>query len=192
MAKNNMKLVLGIIGVVIVLTLLWGVSAYNSLVGLDETTKEKWGNIQADYQRRADLVPNLVAAVKSYTTYEGSVLTEITAARSAWIGAKTQSEQITAANGMDSAFARLLAVVENYPNLKANENYLSLQDELAGTENRIKVSRTDYNAAVKDFNVKTRVFPSSIVAGMFGFTAKVSFESQSGAETAPNVGAMLG
>lgn len=191
MAKNNTKLILGIIVAVVVLALLWGASAYNSLVSLDETTKEKWGNIQADYQRRADLIPNLVAAVKSYTKYEGTALTDITAARSAWAGAKTQTEQMSAANNMDSAFARLLAVVENYPNLKASESYLSLQDELAGTENRIKVSRTEYNNAVKEFNVKTRVFPSSIVAGMFGFTAKTSFEAQSGAETAPNVGAML-
>ena len=125
MAKSNTKKILGIIAVVVVLTLFWGVSAYNSLVGLDETINEKWGNIQADYQRRSDLIPNLVAAVKSYTQYEGTALTDITAARSAWTSAKTQNAQIGAANQMDSAFSRLLAVVESYPNLKARESYLS-------------------------------------------------------------------
>lgn len=185
------KIALIVILAVIVIGTLWVIGSYNGLVKSDVGVSEKWGNIQADYQRRADLIPNLVAAVKSYTTYEGTVLTEVTEARAAWANANNVGAQMSAANQMDSALGRLIAVAENYPNLKANENYLSLQDELAGTENRIKFSRTEYNGAVKTFNVKVRTFPTNLIAGMFGFTQKTMFESQAGAETAPNVAELL-
>lgn len=192
MSKSNpVWIVLGVILAVVVLVGLWVAGAYNGLVSSQEGLNEKWNNVQADYQRRADLIPNLVAAVKSYTNYEGNVLTEVTQARSGWTSAATQADKIKAAGAMDSAFARLLAVVENYPNLKANENYLSLQDEIAGTENRIKFSRTEFNNAVKTYNTKVRSFPTIMIAGMFGFETKQGFEAQPGAETAPNVGAML-
>ncbi len=184
-------IVLIVIGAVLLLAFFWGVSAYNSFVNLDESVSQKWANVQTDYQRRADLIPNLVATVKSYTTYEGTVLTDVTAARSAWTNAQTQTEQMSAANQMDSAISRLLAVVESYPNLKASEQYLSLQDELSGTENRIKISRVEYNTAVKEFNVKVRTFPSNLLAGMFGFTVKSGFEAQAGTENAPDVGSLL-
>ena len=180
-----------IIGIVVLLILVWGVSSYNGLVSTDESINEKWNNVQADYQRRADLIPNLVSSVKSYTNYEGSVLTEVTAARAAWTGATTQGAQIKAAQQMDSALSRLIAVAENYPNLKANENYLSLQDELAGTENRIKLSRTEYNAAIKAYNVKVRRVPTNIIAGLFGFEQRTGFEAEEGASQAPDVGALL-
>jgi LemA protein len=190
--KTTTKLSTGaIIGIstlaFLVLVLLWIGGTYNGLVRLDENANTKWANVEADYQRRADLIPNLVATVQQYTDYEGSVLTEITAARSAWQSAGSPESRQAAAGEMDSALARLLVVVENYPNLKANENYLSLQDELAGTENRIKLSRTQFNEAVQQYNQRVRVFPANIVAGMFGFERKDLFEATEGSEVAPNV-----
>ena len=184
-------IVLIVIGAILLLSIFWVVLSYNSLVTLDESVNEKWANVQTAYQRRADLIPNLVATVKQYSDYEGSVLTEITNARAAVGAATTPSELQAAGNQMDSALARLLVVVENYPNLKANENYLSLQDELAGTENRIKTERDIFNNAVKSFNIKVRRFPTSIIAGMFGFEIKDMFESAAGAETAPDVGGLF-
>jgi LemA protein len=176
------------IAVVAVILILWVWGSYNSLVKLDEGVNEKWANVQTAYQRRADLIPNLVETVKKYTNYEGSVLTEITNARASVGSAKTPAQLQAAGNDLNSALARLLVVMENYPNLKANENYLSLQDELAGTENRIKAERDIFNNAVKQLNVKIRTFPSNVVAGWFGFEKREMFEATAGAETAPNVG----
>ncbi len=189
---NPWLIVGGVLLALIIMLALWLASAYNGLVSLDVQVDEKWANIQADYQRRADLIPNLVATVKKYTDYEGSVLVEVTQARSAWAGAKTPSEQQAAAGAMDSALGRLIAVAESYPNLKANENYLSLQDELAGTENRVKFSRTEFNAAVKAFNARVRSFPTNLIAGMFGFAPRESFAATPGSETAPDVGNLFG
>jgi LemA protein len=163
------------------------ISIFNGLVSADEKVNEKWANVQSAYQRRADLIPSLVATVKQYSDYEGSVLTEITQARASVGSAKTPADLQAAGDDLNSAISRLLVVVESYPNLKANENYLSLQDELAGTENRIKTERDIFNAAVKDYNVKIRSFPTNIVASMYGFEKKDSFAAQSGAETAPDV-----
>ncbi len=178
-------------GIVAVLLLLWFAGSYNGLVSSDESVTEKWANVQTAYQRRADLIPNLVATVKKYSDYEGELLTQITEARASVGRASTPAQLSAAGAQMDSALARLLVVVENYPTLKANENYLSLQDELAGTENRIKVERDNFNKAVKEYNVKVRRFPSNVVAGIFGFETKESFEATAGAEVAPNVGEML-
>jgi LemA protein len=181
------QIVLIVIGAVLLLTLLWVVGSYNSLVRQDESVNEKWANVQTAYQRRADLIPNLVETVKRYSDYEGEVLTEITNARAS-VGKATTPAELQAADAeLNSALSKLLVVVENYPNLKANENYLSLQDELAGTENRIKTERDIYNNAVKEMNVKVRRFPTNIVAGMFGFEKKEMFEAAAGAETAPDV-----
>ena len=172
---------------VVVLILLWTVASYNGLVSKDETVKQKWADVESQYQRRADLIPNLVATVKQYTNYEGPLLTEITQARSAWTGAATTQDQVQAAGAMDSAIARLLVVAENYPVLKANEQFLGLQDELAGTENRVQYARSQYNEAVKNYNQQVRRFPTNLLAGMFGFEQKESFAAQDGAENAPNV-----
>lgn len=194
-AKNKLSTgaIVGIsIAAFVVLLLLWIGGTYNGFVSADENVNAKWANVQADYQRRADLIPGLVATVQQYSDYEGSVLTEITAARSAWQGAATPSEQQAAAGAMDSALARLLVVVENYPTLKANENYLSLQDELAGTENRVKLSRTQFNDAVKAYNVRVRSFPAAIVANMFGFDVRTPFEAAAGSDVAPDVDALFG
>jgi LemA protein len=188
MGKLSTGAIVGIsILAVVVILLLWVWGSYNSLVGLDESVNEKWANVQTAYQRRADLIPNLVETVKQYSSYEGSVLTEITQARAAVGSAKTPAELQAAGANLDSALARLLVVVENYPNLKANENYLSLQDELAGTENRIKTERDIFNTAVKNLNVRIRTFPSNIIAGMFGFEKREMFEAAAGAENAPEV-----
>ena len=189
--KNTNKIVLIIVAAIIVLAFFWVVTAYNGLVRSQENVNEKWANVQADYQRRFDLIPNLVATVKAYSGYEGQLLTAITNARSAWTQASTTQQQMQAANQLDSTLSRLLVILENYPNLKANENYLSLQDELAGTENRIKYSRTEFNNAVKDYNIKLRTFPTTMIAGMFGFTSKDMFESTTGAEQAPNVSELI-
>jgi len=180
--------VVGGILVVILMIGMWIGGTYNSLVGMDEGVRNAWGNVQSAYQRRADLVPNLVATVKAYSDYEGDVLTEITNARASVGKAQTPAELASAGQELNSALARLLVVVENYPNLKANQNYLDLQVQLEGTENRIKVERDAYNAAVKNFNVKVRRFPSNIIAGMFGFAQKEYFEAAEGSEEAPDVG----
>jgi LemA protein len=177
-------IVLGVIVLLLVLT-VWG--NYNSLVNLDEAVSEKWANVQTAYQRRADLIPNLVETVKAYSNYEGEVLTEITNARSRIAGAGSPSELAAGNSDLNSALSRLLVVVEAYPNLKANENYLSLQDELAGTENRIKTERDIYNAAVRGYNTKVRRFPSNVIAGMFGFDQRESFAADAGADVVPKV-----
>jgi LemA protein len=179
---------LGIFAVVIaVLFGLFVAGTYNSLVGLDEGVNNAWGGVQSAYQRRADLVPGLVATVRQYSDYEGEVLTEITQARASIGSAQTPSELQSAGADMNSAIARLLVVVENYPNLKANEQYLDLMAQLEGTENRIKIERDLYNGAVRSYNTKVRMFPSSIVAGMMGFPVKEYFAAAEGSDVAPDV-----
>ena len=157
------------------------------LVSLDANAKEKWANVETQYQRRFDLIPNLVSTVKGYAAHEEKLFTEITEMRSRWQNAPTIDDKVTAANGLEGAIGRLLMVVENYPVLKASENFLSLQDELAGTENRVSVERTRYNEAVKQYNVATKRIPTSIIASMFGFKEKKMFEAAEGAENAPKV-----
>lgn len=195
MAKqsSNTKtwITLGIIGALVLILLMWVGGTYNTLVALDENVNNMWGNVQTAYQRRADLIPNLVATVKQYTDYEGPLLEEITKARAS-VGSASTPEQLSSAGAeMNSALSRLLVVVENYPNLKANENFLDLQTQLEGTENRIKVERDNYNAAVRDYNIKVRRVPGNIVANMFGFDQKSAFEADEGAENAPNVGQLF-
>lgn len=194
MAKNKFPvwaiILLSVVGLALLIG-LWVGGTYNSFVGLDEGVNNAWGNVQSAYQRRADLIPNLVATVKAYSDYEGEVLTEITNARASIGNAKTPEQMANADAEFNSALSRLLVVVENYPDLKANQNYLDLQAQLEGTENRIKVERDVYNAKVREFNTKARRFPSNIVAGMFGFSQKEYFESNEGAENAPDVGSLF-
>ncbi|MBT3282431.1 LemA family protein [archaeon] len=186
-SPNNGFIIGGIILGIILIVAMWFGGTYNSLVGLDETVNEKWANVQSAYQRRADLIPNLVEIVKAYSDYEGDVLTEITKARASVAGAGTPTELQQAGNELNSALSRLLVVVENYPNLKANENYLALQAQLEGTENRIKVERDIYNGEIKKYNIKVRRFPSNTIAGIFGFDKRDSFSADAGAENAPKV-----
>ena len=184
--RNSNKILLGV-GILLLFVFFFVVGSYNGLVSSDETVNEKWANVQTAYQRRADLIPNLVATVQQYTDYEGELLTAVTEARASVGRANTPSQLASAGEEMNSALSRLLVVMENYPNLKANEQYLSLQDELAGTENRIKTERDIYNTAVKNMNIKVRRFPTNIIASMFNFETKESFEAEVGAQTAPDV-----
>lgn len=189
MKKSNM-IALGVVGAIVLLllfTVMWAVGAYNGLVTSEEGVQAQWANVESSYQRRFDLIPNLVSTVQGVADFEKDTYTAITEARSQWSNAQSTGDKIAAANGLESALSRLMVVVENYPQLKANENFLSLQDELAGTENRINVERNRYNEQVKQFNVKVRRFPTNIIAGMFGFETKNPFEAQNGAEVAPTV-----
>src|SRR3989338_8504307 len=186
--KLSKKLIAGIsiIGILVIL-IIWFGASYNGLIKRQVEVDKSWGNVQSVYQRRADLIPNLVNTVKGFAKQELTVFTEVTNARSAWANAKTTEKQVNAANGLESAISRLLLVVENYPLLKSDQNFLALQDELAGTENRINVERQRYNEAVSEYNKRVRVIPSNIVAGLFGFEQRTFFEAASCAENAPNV-----
>lgn len=164
------------------------VGSYNGLVSSNQAVDNAWGNVETDLQRRYDLIPNLVNTVKGYAKHESSVLEEVTRLRSQWGAAHSTDEQVTAANHLEDALSRLMVVVEKYPNLKANENFLRLQDELAGTENRIAVARMRYNQAVQDYNVKVQSFPSNLMASIGGFKTRDSyFKAKEEAQEAPKV-----
>ena len=179
-----------------VLILLWGVGAYNRLVGLSESTESQWANVQSAYQRRADLIPNLVSTVKGYADFEKSTLTDVIEARS-----KATSVQITADNltpdkiaefqkaqgELKGALSRLLVSVERYPDLKANQNFLALQSQLEGTENRINVERDRFNEQVRTYNSSVKRIPTSLVAAVGGFEARGYFEAEAEAQDAPEV-----
>ena len=170
--------------------------SYNSMVSLDETVKSKWGTVQTDYQRRSDLIPNLVATVKGVANFEKSTLVEVTEARAKATSIQVDPTKLTpetiqkfqAAQGqLSTALGRLLVASENYPQLKSNEAFAGLQAQLEGTENRIAVSRRDFNDAVQAFNTKIRSFPANITAKMFGFTEKGYFTAEAGSDKAPKV-----
>lgn len=181
---------------VAVLAVVWGITGYNGLVSMDEGVQTKWADVETQYQRRADLIPNLVNTVKGYAAHESETLQAVVEAR-----AKATSMNIDPSNmsaeqianfqkvqdGVSSALGRLLVTVEKYPDLKANENFRELQAQLEGTENRISVARRDYNEAARKYNTSLRSFPKNILAGMFGFEKKSYFEAQEGSEQAPTV-----
>lgn len=198
-SKGCMFGVVALVGVVIVAVgvFLWGLGIYNNLVGQDETVRSAWGQVETQYQRRADLVPNLVETVKGYAKQEKDVFTEVTEARSR-VGQMTVTKEVledpkafakfqTAQDGLSSALSRLLVVAENYPQLKSNENFRDLQVQLEGTENRISVARQRFNETVQTFNTNVRRFPNSVVAGIGGFREKAYFAAKEGAENAPGV-----
>ena len=189
MAKKS-KTWMWVLGVLIILVLIIYVqfkNTYNTMVQLDEQVKSAQSEIENQLQRRYDLIPNYVETVKGYASHEKEVLTKITEARSRIGSAPTLGEKLKANDQLNSALARLLVVVENYPNLKANENFIRLQDELAGTENRIAVARRRYIQAVRVYNQKVRQFPTNIIAGMFGFHEKEQFKTVEAAHQAPKV-----
>lgn len=192
MKNKSLWIVLGIVAVVLV----WGVSTYNGLVSKDEQVASAWANVETVYQRRADLIPNLVNTVKGYAAHESETLAQVTEARakstSMTIDPSTatpaQMEAWMRAQGeVGSALGRLIAISENYPELKADKNFLELQKQLEGTENRISTERRKYNETVRLYNTKIRRFPTNLIAGMFGFEKRVMFEAQEGAEVAPVV-----
>ena len=186
---------LGILGVVI-LTVFWGISKYNGLVNKDEAVNGQWANVENQYQRRADLIPNLVATVKGYATHESETLEGVIAARAKATQVTIDPENMTpeklqqyqAAQGeLSSALGKLLMITENYPDLKANQNFIELQAQLEGTENRISTERTKFNDLSKDFNTSIRRFPTNIIASMAGFEKRAYFEAEEGSAKAPEV-----
>ena len=181
---------------IIVILVMWAIGGYNGMVKMDEQVQNKWANVETQYQRRADLIPNLVSTVKGYAKHEQQTLEDVVKARSEATQVKVDAENLTpeklaafqkAQSGVSSALGRLLAVAENYPDLKANQNFLELQSQLEGTENRITVARKDFNDAAKSYNQSIRQFPKNILAGMFGFEKKSYFEAEAGSEKAPKV-----
>jgi LemA protein len=184
---KSLIIVLGILLIIVIGMYSYMKGTYNSLVSLDEGVKAAWAQVENQLQRRYDLIPNYVETVKGYAGHEKEVLLKVTEARAKVGGAATVGEKIEANNQLSSALGRLLLVVEQYPDLKANTNFIRLQDELAGTENRIAVERMRFNEAVKTYNITIRHFPTNIIAGMFGFEKAAFFEVPKERQEAPKV-----
>ena len=187
MKNKKLWIILAVVAVLIIAIIASLVSTYNGLVEKKAEVDQKFAQVQTVLQRRSDLIPNLVSTVKGYAAHEESVYTAIADARAALSGAKTP-EELSEANGeLDSAISRLLVVVENYPDLKANQNFIGQQDELAGSESRIAKERKNYNEAVQDYNASIRKFPKGNIAGLFGFEKADFFEADANAQDAPEV-----
>ena len=189
------KSTLGIIAVVAIVV-IWAISGYNSLVTLDEKVSTSWSNVETQYQRRADLIPNLVSTVKGYASHEKETLQGVIEARSKATSIKVDADNLTpeklteyqkAQGDVTSALGKLLAITENYPDLKANQNFLELQAQLEGTENRINVARMEFNKTAQELNTTIRRFPKNILASLFGIDKRAYFEAAEGAEQAPKV-----
>lgn len=189
--KRGLWIALAVVGVIVLVALFIAgsyISARNQMVAKDETVKSAWSQVDIVLQRRADLIPNLVETVKGYAKQEQTVFGDIANARAGLLNARDPQSKIEANGRLDSAFGRLLALAENYPELKSNQNFMRLQDELAGTENRIAVERRRYNQAVQDYNTYIRQFPNNIWAGMAGFqTNNAYFTASEGSRTVPTV-----
>jgi len=196
-----MKLSKGIITIIVIIIIglilfMWGKSSYNGMVGKEVAVESQWAQVQNAYQRRADLIPNLVATVKGYATHEQQTLTEVVEARAKATQMNITADQLTEENiqkyqeaqgQLSTALGRLMMIQEAYPDLKANTNFMALQDELAGTENRISTERNKFNERVKDYNTTIRMFPRNIFAGIFGFSQKAFFQADQAAQKAPEV-----
>lgn len=180
-------IILGVVVLLLVLTIGSCVSRYNTLVTAEEDIAQKWSQVENMLQRRADLIPNLVKVVKGYAAHEKEIFTAVAEARSKLLAAKSPAESATANAGMSSALGRLMAISERYPDLKANKNFTQLQDELAGSENRIAVERKRYNDAVGTFNKSIKTFPNSMLAGFANLEKHVYFEAEAKAQQVPNV-----
>ena len=186
-----------VIIIIIAILVFWGIGAYNNLVTLNESVNQSWSQVENQYQRRTDLIPNLVNTVKGYATFERGVLTDVTEARARVSQMNVTPEILNdpatfqkfqqAQGELGNALSRLLVTVENYPELKANENFLQLQAQLEGTENRISVERRKFNETVQEYNTTIKRFPNSIFAGVFGFKNKEYFRSAPGSEAPPKV-----
>lgn len=192
---KNKKALISIIAVVLILV-IWCVAKYNGMVTQDEKVSTAWSNVETQYQRRSDLIPNLVNTVKGYAKHEQETFEEVVKARATATQLQIDPSNITpekiaeyqkAQGEVTTALGKLIAVAENYPDLKASENFSELQAQLEGTENRISESRRQYNEAVQEYNVMARRFPGNIVASLFGFNTKAKFEAKEGSEEAPKV-----
>ncbi len=166
---------------------LWAMGSYNGLVRKQQGVNASWAQVENVLQRRYDLIPNLVETVKGYAKHEKETLEDIAKFRSQWSAAGSPSDKMAASRGLEGALGRLMVVMENYPQLKADQSFLKLQDELAGTENRIAVERKRYNEAVQDYNTSVKVFPGAIFARLFGFSEHPYFEAPAAAQQAPQV-----
>ena len=195
MKTKKLTVTLIVLAVVAVVA-IWAISAYNGLVKSEEKVKTAWSQVENVYQRRADLIPNLIATVKGYASHESSTLEGVVEARAKATQVTVSADDLTeekiaefqkAQGELGSALGRLMAISEAYPDLKANENFRDLQAQLEGTENRIATERKNYNQEAREYNTAIRVFPKNLVASVFGFQAKGYFEAQEGAETAPVV-----
>ncbi|MES2882657.1 MAG: LemA family protein, partial [Bacteroidota bacterium] len=193
--RRTSPVLLIVLGLLVIL-LFWGCSSYNGLVGEDENVKKAWGNVQSSYQRRADLIPNLVETVKGEASFERGTLNDVINARAKATSMQVNPENITPENmqqfqqaqgQLSGALSRLLVTVEQYPNLRANDAFRDLQRQLEGTENRINTERNRFNEVVQPYNVKVRRFPTNIFAGMFGFKVRPPFEAAAGSEAAPKI-----
>ncbi|MBR0490008.1 MAG: LemA family protein [Prevotella sp.] len=185
-----------IIGVVVAVLVIWGISAYNGMVNVEEQATTEWAKVQSAYQRRADLIPNLVEVVKGYASHEKETLEGVVNARAKATSIQVNADDLTpekleqfqkAQGELSQALGKLLAVQESYPDLKANENFMDLQKQLEGTENRINEARNSFNTAVQNYNLKIRRFPNSLLAGIFGFDKMEKFEADAAAQNAPTV-----
>jgi LemA protein len=185
--QKTALIVVVIIALVVLIPVLYLKGTYNTLVTMDEGVKGAWAQVENQLQRRYDLIPNYVETVKGYAKHEEGVFVKVTEARSRVAGAGSINEKIAANNELSSALSRLLVVVERYPDLKANANFIRLQDELAGTENRIAVERRRFNEMVRAYNTKIRSFPTNLIAGMFGFEKAAFFEVPQERQEAPKV-----
>ncbi|WP_420579820.1 LemA family protein [Reichenbachiella sp.] len=189
-------IILGVLAVVVIWMYSSVTGKYNNMVTMDEGVTAQWANVETQYQRRADLIPNLVSTVKGYAAHEKETLEAVVQARAKATSTTIDAGNLNAASmqqfqeaqsGLSSALSRLLVTVEKYPDLKANQNFLELQAQLEGTENRIAVERRRFNESVQGYNTYIRKFPNTIFAGMFGFEKKVAFAAQEGSENAPKV-----
>lgn len=184
--KKSTMILLGVVAVIVIIISMLG-GSYNSLVEKSENVDKQLANVDVQLERRADLIPNLVSTVKGYTSHETEIIDKITSSRENLLKANTVTEKSNANDELTSALNALMVVVENYPDLKSNQNFIQLSDELAGTENRIATSRRDYNDAVTSYNTSIKKFPTNILAGMFGFNKKDYFEVSEGKTDVPKV-----
>lgn len=180
-------IVIGTIIAIIVAVILFFVGSYNNLITLEENVDNKYADMDVQLERRADLVPNLVNTVKGYAKHEEAVIKEVTTARKNLVNANGIEEKAKANSELSSALNKLMVIVENYPDLKASANFINLQDELSGTENRISTARRDYNDAVKSYNAKIKKIPTNIIASISGFEKKKYFEADDEKKEVPNV-----
>ncbi|WP_113654211.1 LemA family protein [Pedobacter namyangjuensis] len=190
------KIVLGVVALIVVITAISSCNGYNNLVSLDETVKNKWSNVETQYQRRSDLIPNLVSTVKGAAKFEQGTLTAVIEARASASKITIDPDKLNAENiekyqqaqgQITQALGKLMVLTENYPDLKATQQFSDLSAQLEGTENRITVARKDFNESVLTFNTKVRSFPTNLTAGIFGFSPKASFQADAGSQNAPKV-----
>lgn len=181
------SIIIGIVLIALVGLVVWGISMYNSLVSQKVLVDQSYSNINTQLQRRNDLIPNLVESVKGYTAHESEAIKSVSDARAAMMGAQSVDEIANANQNLSTALGRLFSITENYPDLKANQNFIALQDQLEGTENRIAQHRITYNEEVAKYNKKINIFPSSIVANLTGFNELQYFEATEGSEKVPEV-----